>query len=754
MPISSVPFETPDFVHDWPLRDEDPAYFYFNEYALTMARLIADKNTRTPLTICLSGPWGAGKTTLLKRIRKMLDETRCLEQTTRQEELSFCNDEESPGEKFRICRTVWFDAWKYTGEDHILAALLRAIVNRMHDEGFLQAIKASITGPKKEDYRWAGILLNALTNFASTGTYDLNLEDYRVDTQFKTAAAFFDYFDSSLSRLIASWVYGDVIQVKEVDEKKGLLVIFIDDLDRCLPAKTIEVLEAIKLFLDKIGCAFVLGADIEVIQQAVAGHYKEAGLTGETVKDYLEKMIQLRFALPPILNSVMKDYLKAERYADDTILNNWQVLMAGADANPRRVKALINDINLQWAVLRNIHQADTVNRTDFVRWNILARAAPDGFLRQLRDIGDLNSPELQKKYIDDVFAWATGGSAESEQQFKQYLAAKRFRMVLRAIGSFSRSFDAGVMNSFLHLISPPVLQKAGAETIEAAPAVTAQTVVAPEIRAFISEKSLEIGGVQFILIPKGEFVMGSREDNPNAYDDEKPQHTVIIPYDFWIGKYPVTNEQFAAFAQDNHVEHPAGKDWEQQKDHPVINVDWHTARKYCEWIEHQQRGNLPPGYSVLLPGEAEWEKAARGLYGNEWPWGNDFDKSRCNTIEGAKNQATPVGAYTPAGDSPFGCADMAGNVWEWTRSLWGDDPRQAYWKYPYDANDHRREDLAADNRILRVLRGGSWIDTLRGARCGFRHWSLPDHRYSSLGFRMVVLPSSTLYSDSSCTLSL
>lgn len=734
---SDFPFETPDFLHDWPLRNDAKAYFYFNEYALTMARLIADKRTHTPLAIGLSGPWGSGKTTLMKRIRMMLDETRCFDHDSA-DLLTFCNGEEKPREIFRICRTVWFDAWKYTGEDHILAALLRAIVNRMKEEGFIERVKAALSGPKKEEIKWVGVVLNALTGYASAGTYGLNLEEFRVDTEFKTASAFFDYFDASLTRLIASWVHGDVFFAGPPDEEKGIMVIFIDDLDRCLPKKTVEVLEAIKLFLDKSGCAFVLGADIDVIRRAVAGHYKEAGLTPESANDYLEKVIQLRFGLPPILSDVMKTYLEVERCADATILENWQVLMAGADANPRRVKAIINEINLQWAILRNTRQAEQVNRGDFVRWNILSSAAPADFLQQLRDIGDLDSPELQKKYIDDILAWAVGGSAESEQQFKQYLPSKRFRMVLRAIRSFSDTFDVKALNSFLYLAVPPALPEAAGAAAEVETAPTTAGAGKPEAAALRPEKLLEIHGIPFAHIPKGEFVMGSRADNPQAYEDEQPQKSVNIPYDYWIGRYPVTNEQFAEFAREAKLEHPSGKEWKKRENHPVINVNWDTARQFCQWLAEQGSASLPPGYTIALPNEPEWEKAARGLYGNEWPWGNAFDPARCNTAEGGAGGTTPVGKYSPAGDSPFGCADMAGDVWEWTRS--------ALAKYPYDPADGRED---AGKTVPRVVRGGSWYDNDWYARCAFRAQNGPADIGGNLGFRVVLLPSSTLNSGSS-----
>ena len=125
-------FETPKVLHDAPLRDDDAAYFHFDDFARTLARLIATKETRTPLTIGVSGPWGSGKTTLLQRTRKMLDATASLEDKTQQPSLDFANDGDRPFvDRFRVCRTVWFDAWKYADEDELLVALIRVILNTM-----------------------------------------------------------------------------------------------------------------------------------------------------------------------------------------------------------------------------------------------------------------------------------------------------------------------------------------------------------------------------------------------------------------------------------------------------------------------------------------------------------------------------------------------------------------------------------------------------------------------------------------------
>jgi formylglycine-generating enzyme required for sulfatase activity len=249
--------------------------------------------------------------------------------------------------------------------------------------------------------------------------------------------------------------------------------------------------------------------------------------------------------------------------------------------------------------------------------------------------------------------------------------------------------------------------------------------------------------------------MGSRQDNALAADDEKPQHTVEIPYEYWIGQFPVTNEEFARFVQASGIvtvaekqggwnpeesnftkgydwRHPRGpKDsYEKKLDHPAVQITWQEATAFCAWLNQAHSAELPQGHQFRLPSEAEWEKAARGEFGFEWPWGNEFDQNKCNSAEGKKGGTTPVGAYSPAGDSPYGAADMAGNVWEWTQSLWKG--------YPYDARDGREDLKAADRR---VLRGGSFYYDLRLVRCAARRWDAPDNRDRRYGFRVVLSPT-------------
>jgi len=251
-----------------------------------------------------------------------------------------------------------------------------------------------------------------------------------------------------------------------------------------------------------------------------------------------------------------------------------------------------------------------------------------------------------------------------------------------------------------------------------------------------------------VLIPAGLFIMGSTE-----YGDEGPVRQVWLDA-FWMARTPVTNAECAEFikaggyrerkywteagwAWKEKERHTQPERWDEHKgkrDHPVRYITWYEALAYARW-----RG-------VMLPSEAQWEKAARGglqipnrqspasnfqFVDNpnperRYPWGDEFDERKCNTRESDIGDTTPVGKYSPAGDSPYGVADMAGNVWEWTSSL--------YSPYPYNANDGR-ENLEARGGS-RVLRGGSFDYNERYARCSYRGSCDPADGWYNYGCRV------------------
>ncbi len=213
---------------------------------------------------------------------------------------------------------------------------------------------------------------------------------------------------------------------------------------------------------------------------------------------------------------------------------------------------------------------------------------------------------------------------------------------------------------------------------------------------------------EMILIPAGEFLMGSdSKKDKDADNKEQPQHSLYLP-DYYLAKIPVTNAQYLAFVQAVGHEPPGywqgGKPPSGKEEHPVVDVSWYDAMAYCRWLAEVT------GKPYSLPSETEWEKGSRGPSigsgsGRIYPWGDQWDAKRCNTGKGSKGDATPVGAY-PLGASLYGLLDCAGNVWEWTRSLWGTDWKKPQFGYPYDSTDGR-ENLEAGSDILRVLRGGS-----------------------------------------------
>ena len=242
------------------------------------------------------------------------------------------------------------------------------------------------------------------------------------------------------------------------------------------------------------------------------------------------------------------------------------------------------------------------------------------------------------------------------------------------------------------LLNLPACQAAGAE---------ARTRVDPK------------DGAEMVYVPAGEFVMGSK-DGVGA-DDEHPQHTVDLDA-YWIYKNDVTVAQYRKFCDATGRQMPQAPAWVWKDDYPIVNVSWEDARAYCEWA------------GAALPTEAQWEKAARGTDGRAYPWGNDWDKTKANSDESRLNAPTGVGTY-PGGASPYGCLDMAGNVWQWCADWY--DPK-CY------SNSVTRNPAGPTGGSRRVLRGGAWNFVPDFCRSALRNSDNPTYWLDTYGFRCVV----------------
>jgi len=257
--------------------------------------------------------------------------------------------------------------------------------------------------------------------------------------------------------------------------------------------------------------------------------------------------------------------------------------------------------------------------------------------------------------------------------------------------------------------------------------------------------------MEMVLVPAGDFVMGTNDSD--APDWEKPKHTHPMEYTYWIGRNDVTRGQFRVFCTTRGIAEPEKAYFEDElvgntDCHPVIMVSWDDAKAYCAWA------------GLVLPAEAEWEKAARGTDGRKYPWGNVWDTKKANFLDascpgdkimmgngktidehmaafGGRDMkyndgfpyTSPVGNFT-AGASPYGALDMAGNVFQWVEDWWDEKgfPRTI-----------KGDFSSPQSGSWRVDRGSSWGNPgVLACRTTMRYGYAPSDRNEHLGFRVLL----------------
>ncbi|MCA0456405.1 MAG: SUMF1/EgtB/PvdO family nonheme iron enzyme [Chloroflexi bacterium] len=237
----------------------------------------------------------------------------------------------------------------------------------------------------------------------------------------------------------------------------------------------------------------------------------------------------------------------------------------------------------------------------------------------------------------------------------------------------------------------------------------------------------------WIDIPAGKVTLGGNDDANGGYIKIATTFEVAA---FQIGKYPITNAQFAKFVEAKGYEQEkwwTADGWEMRQEnewseprywwddkwnkpnYPVVGVSWYESVAFCQWLGETS------GENIMLPTEDQWQRAAQGDDGRDYPWGKQGDASRCNNNVYGKGigKTTPVRQYEGKGDSPFGVVDMSGNVWEWCLTQ-------------YEANNN-----LLDGTDVRVLRGGAWyVNNADFFRCEYRNGGNPHGRSNDVGFRI------------------
>ncbi len=706
----------------------------FTPYVQSLADIIVTGST--PLTIGVFGTWGSGKTSLMRMVQEQVEVQGAV--------------------------TGWFDAWKYNKDETLWRAFLLAAllaVRKSIKEGMptdaldyletmlYRAIDLEKAGGVTIDLTKLGgklaqgavqIGLSFLPGGAALGKIVEELQKSGTENLSQGAldaiqrerskfhieqVRFLEQFQDKFHALVQQYVVNNGRR----------LVVFVDDLDRCLPEKAIEVLESIKLFVDAPGCIFVLGLDQEVIARDVELRYHEFFKSGEQKPidgaKYLEKIIQLPFQIPPVEQDNIGGFVQK-------LISNWpddecpRVFSEGLKDNPRQIKRTINVFLMLWQ---------------------LAERRKDKLRGEIKPIRLAKVVAIQALYPDlyRLLKETPRYLRELEEYYSVDTAIPTSRRQAHEVrdGRSQKNIEISpVLNNFVHRSAlRRILTMHKPEMLEA----NFLRLSGDEISVYLAQlrrvehlqmvrTSVEFLEPQTILIPAGKFLMGSTfEQVEQAIKDgldrdwgsvECPQHEIELS-EYFIGKYPVTNREYQVFLRATNYKSPDG--WEGDKypmgkgDYPVVSVSWNDAKIYCDWL------SMETNKLYRLPTEAEWEKAARGVDGRIWPWGNEFGENRANTNERGIGDITPVGQFSPAGDSVYGCVDMVGNVWEWCKDVFNET------EYANRKDKVVQNPEYSSQSGVRVLRGGSYLNGRSGNRCASRNWSSSDECYEDWGFRVA-----------------
>ncbi len=435
--------------------------------------------------------------------------------------------------------------------------------------------------------------------------------------------------------------------------------------------------------MDKKSCVFVIGAANEIIEKALRKRYDE-----EDAIQFMDKIVQVTFNLPQISLDDCKSYIsKISHQIEDYELPYLPIIVSALKNNPRRLKRFLNNLQFLDGILKN--KEIPVQFTLLLYWNIIDYMHPSL----------INNMKENPQFLSTLKEWIEKIDKELSDSDR-----KIWSIPEEHLEKVPESLKGYIQNKDLVAI----IKEFNIKSDELNALITFSKVVESVEEA--KEKGEVKERIEFdkmIKVSAGEFLYG------------KDKHPDKIEEAFLIDVYPVTNSRYKEFIESggytkDEVWSEEGIKWKKEggitqptywehaewnkPDHPVVGVAYYEAEAYASWEGKR------------LPTEKEWEKAARGKDGREYPWGNEFNKENCNTMESGLNKTTRVILY-PNGTSPYGCHDMAGNVWEWTDS-WYDESKE-----------HR------------VLRGGSWFDTGSICRCADRVRYYPSDRYYSIGFR-------------------
>lgn len=662
------------------------------------AQVLGNAAVETPdsITIGIFGKWGTGKTSMMRLIKSKVD----------------TND---------AAVAVWFNAWQYEKEEHLIvpltATITRAIDKKLKQSNWGEELKGAAA--KLRD-----ALRSIAYGFEIKGKIGIPLVS-EAEINLSAQDMIERYQDLTKDSVLARSLYFDAFERLEKCAHAGKdsprIVVFIDDLDRCFPDKAVALLEGIKLVLNQPGFSFVLGIHDEIIREFVKKKYsKECGIDGVHFEDYLDKIIQVKVPVPERDPDDMAGYirtlLKEANVVDPKDIPHLVSLLAeSANRNPRSIVRLVNRIIVAIRI-NELDKQENENLDKIDPTALILDMATDNVKYQhfkgiLDDVFQIEDKRDNKQSQAVAFGKLLADIIEKPRQDSRHLWE-----IMDDVTVKSRSADLKKVSEMLrgnpHIVSilktdaglkwlkdkeyRKGLKQAGNQTIGEQKKEQASTGSA--IEQLVNN---------MVEIPAGTFSMG--------YSEDGPIHEVTLS-SFKMGAMPVTQRQYEELMNVNP------SNFKGDPDRPVENVSWEDAVKFCEKLSQLKQ------VKCQLPTEAQWEYACRAGSEGIYYFGDDDKKLQDYAwfYENSKDKTQPVGKKKP---NEFGLYDMHGNVWEWC-SDWYD-------KY---SNEHQTNPTGPKSGSRRVFRGGSWGLDARDCRCAFRRYSPPGNRGGVIGFRVVFIP--------------
>ncbi|ETA69401.1 Protein of unknown function (DUF1608),'ATP-binding protein, KAP family' [Methanolobus tindarius DSM 2278] len=412
---------------------ENASHFNFDIYADSLLKIILNNENKTPFTIAINGKWGTGKTTLMKTLKKQLDTS-------------------TPTEQTRKVKTVWFDAWKYSECDSMLSALMREVFEEMRRQDKLSKLKSK---------SWFGLrkvntpkVMTDITKMLSAGKLEPEFEKWVGKKAYEEKLSFYDIFQDGMKEILQNFV------LEKTDDKysdeKGILVIFIDDLDRCSPKNIASILESINLFLDQEGCFFIIGTDISIIANAIEAKYKN--IDDFSGIEYIKKIIQLKFDLPLLKENDIEYFMQNELKVDSKLDDYSDIIVKGLKKNQREIIRFLNTINLMRILGASLESKDTSPEDKFayndellIKWNILNFSSPD-FIDDIKIKNDVLFEIQAIARINDKKRDERIQSLKKDGKEKYYSYCQNEK-IIDVLSSGKDEFNASNIETYLFLSS-------------------------------------------------------------------------------------------------------------------------------------------------------------------------------------------------------------------------------------------------------------------------------------------------------------